>query len=139
MCFQSCGSRLGLREGILEPTEASRHTCTYKELLKHETFLYLFLEGQFGLPESEYTTLLKNVQYIICSIKNQIVLLAIVSICIHRQKNLDFAQINYRSPEEKKALLKKIPILKLGTLNFYDTYVFVAPVSTVKEYQAILL
>jgi hypothetical protein len=48
-------------------------------------------------------------------------LLAFVSICYAQAKNLDFAQINDGSPEEKKALLNKIPILKLRHFNLFYT------------------
>jgi hypothetical protein len=61
---------------------------------------YLFGEGQFGLPESEYTTLLKSVQHINYSIENQIVLLAIVDYEYTGKNNLDFAKINNWGPDD---------------------------------------
>jgi hypothetical protein len=82
------GSRLGLCEGLL----ATCMDCTKSiPKRKHETFFYFSERASLVFLNQNTQLLLKIVQHIICSIKNQIVLLAIVSICTYSQakKNLD--------------------------------------------------
>ncbi len=130
------GSRRGLREGLLTPTEASRHTCTTC-MYKEQTQL---LKAWNIFPESDYTTLLKNVpttQYLQYSKPN-------CSPSYYFDMNAQakkscLPQINDRRPEEKKARGTKSQFWNWGHLVFFliSVPLFVTIVS--KEVYVVLI